>query len=219
MARNPESLELLLQASTMPKKTKLCVCEFILRAIISHHCWLVLLIATLRTSLSDRLVSYVKFFSAANVWWFRWSNWDYPRNQAHQDLDARSLEPDRSQRVGFHIAEGLSCKGIILSIKISTTLTKKSVYWVNSYDVYHSYDNFRADYINKFGHQPYVSPWHKARWYNVLGKCIDSFTNRLLQGYWRKDHQRAVSARCTWNCRIQSLGQNPPHAGRPRCLP
>ncbi|KAJ5722180.1 hypothetical protein N7488_000215 [Penicillium malachiteum] len=35
---------------------------------------------------------------------------------------------------------------------------------VNVFDGYHSFDNFRREYSENFGHPPYVSPSQKERW-------------------------------------------------------
>ncbi|KAK4194619.1 amidase signature domain-containing protein [Triangularia verruculosa] len=49
----------------------------------------------------------------------------------------------------------------------SITLQKyldMSIYWPNYYDGFHTYDRFRDDFQQKFGHPPYVSPFMTRRW-------------------------------------------------------
>ncbi|KAL1857017.1 hypothetical protein Daus18300_010463 [Diaporthe australafricana] len=47
------------------------------------------------------------------------------------------------------------------------TLSKyldKSIYWPNYYDGYHSFEGFRNEHIETYGHKPYTSPFMTKRW-------------------------------------------------------
>ncbi|KAK0716702.1 putative amidase [Apiosordaria backusii] len=51
-----------------------------------------------------------------------------------------------------------------LQIFDSPKLTEQSAVWPMYYDTYHTFDDFRSEYLEKFGRPAYVGPYMRKRW-------------------------------------------------------
>lgn len=69
------------------------------------------------------------------------------------------------RKTEFSFAERWSqCPPSVAKGKSLKDFLSKSAFWVNYYDGYHEYDQFRDDYKRNFGKEVYVGPYMRFRW-------------------------------------------------------